>query len=88
MLKYFIWAGNVYAASFNGSFNGDGANLNLVSNSIIQTILTNISVLSKSAYPVGIESLRIRQRCYGHDVSFGVQKYCRDRHLGGNGAFD
>ena len=35
-LKHYNCAGNVYAVSFNGSFNGD-----------IQTILSNISALSK-----------------------------------------
>ena len=46
-LLCFSWTGSVYALSFNGSFNGDGANLNLESNSIIQAILSNISALSK-----------------------------------------
>ena len=47
ILKHFILAGTVHAVSFNGSFNGDGTNLNLASNSIIQTILSNITALSK-----------------------------------------
>ena len=42
-MKHVIWVGTVYAESFSG----DGSNLNIVSNSIIQTILSNISALSK-----------------------------------------
>ena len=40
---YFV--GSVNANSFNGSFNGDGTKLNILSNNIIQTILSNISAL-------------------------------------------